>query len=238
MTTSGVTTFNVTRDQIITGALRMIGAVAQGETPTSTQITEAAEALNMMVKAYEADGMPQWGLTEYAVPLTAGINSYSIGSGKTINTPKPLKVIQAWNRDTTSNVDIPMRIITKQEYNILGNKATSGNPIQIYYEPLLDYGILHVFPTPAAADVTNRKIHIVYQRPFEDFAATGDTPDFPQEWLEALKYGLAARLAPEYGLPIPDRKTLWQEMTIIKQDALNFGLEEGSIYFQVDRRSW
>lgn len=238
MTTSGVTTFNVTRDQLITGALRMIGVIAQGETPSSTQVSEAAEALNMMVKAYEADGMPLWGLTEYAVPMTAGVNSYNIGIGKTINIPKPLKVIQAWNRDTSSNVDIPMRILTRQEYNILGNKATTGNPIQIYYEPLLDYGVLHLFPTPASADVSNHRIYIVYQRPFQDFVNTGDTPDFPQEWLEALKYGLAARLAPEYGVPLEQRQFLNREAGDLKLVALGFGTEEGSIYFQADKRGW
>lgn len=89
-----------------------------------------------------------------------------------------------------------------------------------------------------SVEASSNSIHIVYQAPFEDFDASTDNPDFPQEWYDAVTYGLACRLAPEYGLPIPDRKTLWQEMTIIKQDALNFGLEEGSIYFGVDRRSY
>lgn len=238
MTTSGVATFNVTRDQLITGALRMIGAIAQGETPTATQVTEAAEALNMMVKAYEADGMPLWGITEASITLTSNTNHYNIGTGKTINIPKPLKVIQAWNRDLNSSVDIPMRILTRQEYNILGNKTTTGNPIQIFYEPLLDYGVLHVFPTPDATSATNNKIYLVYQRPFEDFINSTDTPDFPQEWLEALKYGLAARLAPEYGVPLEQRQFLNREAGDLKVVALGFGTEEGSLYFQVERRGY
>lgn len=238
MTTSGVTTFNVTRDQLITSALRMIGAVAQGETPTSTQITEAAEALNMMVKAWEADGMPLWGIAETSITLVAGTNKYQIGIGKTVDIPKPLKVIQAWNRDNTSKVDIPMRILTKQEYNILGNKTTSGNPIQMYYQPMLNYGDLYVFPTPATVDATNNKVYIVYQRPFEDFLVTGDNPDFPQEWLDALKYGLAARLAAEYGLSTEQRMLLQKEAKEVKDLALSFGTEEGSLYLGVDVRRW
>ena len=47
--TSGTTTFSITRDDIIKAALRKIGVVAQGETPTTDQITEAAFALNLMV---------------------------------------------------------------------------------------------------------------------------------------------------------------------------------------------
>jgi len=232
MATSGSTDYSQTRDDIIKRALRLIGALAQGESPTTDQVTEAAVALNGLVKAWEADGMPLWAIKERTITLQATTNSY------TLNTPKPLKVIQAWYRNVTSNVDVPMRVITRDEYNRLGNKSSAGTPIQVYYEPRRDDGMLHVFPTPSATDAANVSIYIVYQAPFEDFDVATDTPDFPQEWYDAVTYGLACRLAPEYGLPIPDRKTLWQEMTIIKQDALNFGLEEGSIYFQVDRRSW
>jgi hypothetical protein len=232
------TTFNATIDQLINGALRMIGVVAQGETATATQLTEAAEALNMMVKALEADGMPLWGLVEYSMTMTASQTKYQLGTTKPIAIAKPLKIIQAWNRTTSSGVDVPMRILTKQEYNMLGNKTSKGSPIQLYYNPLLDYGELQLFPTPDATTATNNTIYLVYQRPFNDVATGSGYTDFPQEWLEALKYGLAVRLAPEYGVDADSRKFLLQEYQAAKTMALSFGTEEGSIYFQRDSRSW
>lgn len=238
MTTSNSTDFSVSRDDIIKRALRLIGVVAQGETPTADQTTEAAFALNSLVKAWQADGMPLWALKSYNVPLTVGVSAYPIGLGKTINIPKPLKVIQAYNHNNTSNVDVPMRIVTKQEYNMLGNKTSSGNPIQIYYDPQNEYGVLNVFPVPSSVEQAANVITIHYQRPFDDFDTSTDTPDFPQEWYDAVAYGLACRLAPEYGVDSAARKMLWQEMTIIKNDALNFGLEEGSLYFGVERRGY
>jgi len=99
--TSGTTTFSITRDDIIKSALRKIGVVAQGETPTTDQYNEAALALNLLVKSWEADGMPLWALRTTPIPLTANVNSYEIGITKTVNTDKPLKVIQAWNRNTS-----------------------------------------------------------------------------------------------------------------------------------------
>ena len=42
-----------------------------------------------------------------------------------------------------------------------------------------------------------------YKR-LQDFNISSDNPDFPVEWSEALIYGLAARLAPEYGTTSPD----------------------------------
>lgn len=238
MSTSGVSTYNITRDQLIAGALRMIGATAQGETPTATQISEASEALNLMVKAWEADGMPLWGLTEYDLTLTAGQAEYTIGSGQAVNIPKPLKVIQMWNTNISGAIDTPMRILTKQEYNTLGNKQSTGIPIQGYYDTQRDTGILHLFPVPSTDAASGYHVTFVYQRPFEDFVASGDNPDFPQEWLDALKYGLAVRLAPEYGVPLEQRQMLKKEADEVKQSALNFGLEEGSIYFQRDFRNW
>ena len=232
MTTSGTTSFSVSRDDIIKGALRKIGVVAQGEVPTQAQYDEGAFSLNLLIKAWEADGMPLWAITQKQVTLVAGQSVY------TLNNPKPLKVYQAWNHNTVSNVDVPMRLVTKQEYNSLGNKTSTGNPIQIYFDPRRDDSKLYVFPVPTATEAASNVIQYVCQIPFEDFDASTDNPDFPQEWYDAVTYGLATRLAPEYGVPGADRKLLWQEMTIIKNDALNFGLEEGSLYFGVERRSW
>jgi len=142
MPTSGTTAYSTTRDDIIKRALRLIGALAQGETPTATQVTEAAVALNGLVKAWAADGMPLWAITEKTVLFVSGQHVY------TLSAPKPLKVLQAWNHNITSNVDIPMRIVTQAEYNILGNKTSAGNPIQVYYDPRRDTGEVHVFPVP------------------------------------------------------------------------------------------
>lgn len=238
MTTSGTTSFSISRDDIIKGALRKIGVVAQGEVPTQAQYDEGAFSLNLLIKAWEADGMPLWALRTTPITLSGGINSYEIGLGKTVNTDKPLKVIQAWNRNIISNVDVPMRIITKQEYSILGNKTISGNPIQIYYEPLRDSGILHIFPTPSDTDASQQQIYITYQRPYEDFNSSTDTPDFPQEWYMAVLYGLAVILASEYGVPIDQRQVLGREAADMKMAALSFGTEEGSLYFGVERRMW
>jgi hypothetical protein len=232
------TTFSVSRDDIIKAALRKLGVLSQGESPTTDQITEASFALNTMVKAWEADGMPLWAITKLAIPLTLNVNVYDIGPTKTIVNDKPLKVIQAWIRDTASNVDVPMRILTKEEYSVLGNKTSSGKPIQIYYEPLIDYGNLYVFPTPDSNSVSYNTIYITYQRPFADINASSDVPDFPQEWYDAVIYGLALRLAPDYGIPQESRVLLGREAEAIKQMALSFGTEEGSLYFQREERGW
>lgn len=236
MSTSGTTNFNVDRNQIISGALRLCGVLAEGETATTEQINNGAEALNMLVKRLMVDGMPLWAMKQYSVTLIAGQKEYTIGIGEAINTAKPLRVVQAFNQSITGTLDIPMRIVTRDEYNKLGNKTTSGNPIQIFYEPLNETGKLHVFPVPDSTSASQNVITLVYQRPFEDFDSSTDTSDFPQEWLETIKYLLATRLAGEYQIPLSVRQQLINEATQLKEASLSMGTEEGSFYFGVDIR--
>ena len=231
MSTSGSTDFNVTRDQLIAGALRIVGAIAQGETPNATMVTEASESLNMLVKAWQADGMPIWVTKEYTLNLTNGVNTYT-------PTTKLLKVIQAWNHNSASNVDIPMRIITREEYNRLGNKTSSGNPIQLYHEPQLTTSLVKVFPTPGPTEVTYNTIKMVYQKEFDDLDSATDNPEFPHEFFDALKFGLANRLSFEYGVEPSDRKQLLEQAVMLKNEALSFGTEEGSLYFGIERRGY
>jgi len=233
--------YTVTRDEIIKRALRLIGVVAQGETPTVTQTDEAAKALNGLVLAWQADGMPLWAIKTHTMPLVQNKKKYVFGTTQVppeVGIPKPLKVMQAWYHNIPSNVDVPLRLVTQQQYDMLGNKEVKGLPVQLWYHPDKDTGTLTVYQVPDSYTEQNITISFVYQAPFSTFDASPDVPDFPQEWYDAVTYGLATRLAPEYGVPLNDRKTLWQEMSIIKQEALNFGLEEGSLYFQVERYGW
>jgi hypothetical protein len=238
MATSGSTNFSVDRDSIISRALRIIGVLPQGVSATATQISEAATALNGLVKSLEADGMPLWGIKQYSLTMTAGVRSYRFGETQTINTPKPLKVISAYRRHTSSLTDTPMIVLTRDEYDRLGNKFSAGTPIQLYYDPQRIYGDLFLFPVPAAADAAGYTIEITFQRPFEDFDSGTDEPDFPQEWFDALTFMLADRLALEYGVNEEVRGDLVKRAMLYRAEALSFGTEEGSMYFKVNVRNW
>ena len=80
MAQSGSYNFSVTRDDLIKDAHLYIGAIAEGETPSVNQVTEAARILNMIVKLREADGMPAWALRRGTIlPFTdsSSINTNS-----------------------------------------------------------------------------------------------------------------------------------------------------------------
>jgi hypothetical protein len=142
----------------------------------------------------------------------------------------PLKVLQAY-RNQTNSVNVPMNIYTEYNFNILPLSTSSGVPINLWYQPLSTYGTVNLWPIPSDSTTT---ITLVYQRPFEDMVSATDDFDFPPYWMDALIYGLAARLAPEYGIPLPDRQMILKEAEGLHQLALLYGMEEGSIYLMPD----
>lgn len=79
MATSGTTTFSRNRDQLIASALRKIGAFEQGETPDSSAVTEASDALNAMVKHWQGSGIQIWTTQEAVVFPQVGQVRYTMG---------------------------------------------------------------------------------------------------------------------------------------------------------------
>ncbi len=60
MATSGSSDFNLTRNQIIIDALEHVGAISEGEAPSAEATTSAARSLNLMMKAWQAEGVNLW----------------------------------------------------------------------------------------------------------------------------------------------------------------------------------
>lgn len=231
MATSGVTTWQLNRDEVINAALRKLAVLSGGSTPETYQVTQANQALNAMVKALHADGMPIWAMRSYTFNTVTNTSAYNIGTGQTLNTPMPLKIVQAVRGDGTTYSNVPLNIYTDYNFRLLPLINSSGTPVNLYYQPQSNFGTINIWPRPA--DSTTQ-ITIRYQRPFEDMVSATDDFDFPPYWMEALIYNLADRLAPEYGIPLQDRSALKAEAKMFKEDALSFGTEEGSLYLQPD----
>ncbi len=238
MALSGSYDWTLNRDQVITGALRKLAVLPSGGTASTAQTNDASEALNALVKAFQADGMPLWAITSYTFTVTSGTASYTIGVGQTLNTVAPLKVIQAL-RTVSGEGSVPMTMVNRYDFQILPDLSTvTGTPVNLYYQPTSGStgeptGTIRLWPYPENSTDT---VTIHYQRPFNDMDGATNNFDFPSYWIQALVYNLAWSLAPEYGIPPTDRGILSKEALFWKEQALSYGTEEGSVYMQVDRR--
>lgn len=222
MTTSAVTSWELDRNSIIKSALRKLGVLAQGQTPSTEDYTNGTEALNSLIQTLSTEGMPLWKRTTVQITPVAGTASYTVSN--------VWKIAQVILGNNNSGVQIEMMPKSYYDYKRLPDDTT-GTPTNYAYSPGIENGTLYVWPTPDSGTATNNTIDVVYQKEFFSFNTSTDTPDFPAYWTDALIYGLAVRLAPEYGIPLQDRQMLMREYEQYKNAAEGYGDEDGGLFF-------
>lgn len=232
MSTSGSTDFSVSRDDIIKGALRALSVIASGETPSASEITDGAEALNIMCKGWQAEDIGLWLIDTGTITLVADQQSYTIGTGGDLAVTKPLDIVEARFYNATAETETRMFRMSRQEYYDLPSKASEGTPTQYYPDRQLD--LIHMYIWPVWDDTTSDTIKVSVKTEVEDFDATSNTPDFPKEWYRALKFNLALEIAPEYG--IEPTQNLMRLANESKFHAAAWDREHGSVYFGAERR--
>lgn len=144
---------------------------------------------------------------------------------------RPLQILQATVKDTSGN-EIPMQALSMQEYFDLPNKDSTGTSINYYYDPQLDDGKFHVWPT-ASADGYEIVLQAVKQ--FDDVDSANDDFEIPQEWFLALVYNLALLLADSYDVPQGKYYRIRNGAEKFLRDVELFDEENVSIFFQPDR---
>lgn len=109
---------------------------------------------------------------------------------------RPLDIISMRFRNYSGN-ERPIEVRGREDFFNMPNKDISGKANIFYYAPAVSTSRLYVWPT---ADDVGDCLRISYSRRIQDFDTSSDTPDLPQEWLEAITYNLAVRVAPSYGI--------------------------------------
>lgn len=240
--TISVDSFYPTADDIIRSALELLRVIdiENPNHPTTNQKNRAMQALEYMLSGWQADGLQLWTIKTTFFSLIQGTEEYAVGYPSTPN-EAPLKIVSAWRRDITSNIDVPLKIVGGKDYDTYTNKLTQGTPIALYfdakYDSLYNGGPSHfitfkVYPTPDSNAAANYKIWYRYQRPFRDFNALTDAMDFPKYWMDAIKYGLAVRLAPIYGTPMLEYDRIKKVADDTKEVAMGFDQESTSLFIQ------
>ena len=243
-------TYTVTRDQIITLALRKLGVLEIGATPDAETVANASMSLNLLIKMMSTDGLKLWKISELIIPITANQTSYILGGATStlmydsLNptvaiTDKPLKAIQGFYRNLQNSppIDVPVMLISKQEYNILGSKKSTGVANTLFYDPRKLNGVLYVYLTPNTYSQTNLQLHLIAQMPLDDLNSALEVPDFPNEWMNCLVWSLADQLSMEYGVPMNARQEIALRANAYKTQLTDWDVEASSTFFMPDYRS-
>jgi len=243
-------TYSISRDTIIALALRKLGVLELGDTPDSATLANASMSLNLLIKQMSTEGLKLWKNSELIIPMVSGQTTYILGGATsalmydtqaptTAITDRPLKAIQGFYRNiqVTPNIDIPVMLLSKNEYLTLGSKFSTGTANSLFYDVKALNGILYVYLTPDLNSQTNLQIHLVCQMPLNDILLSTDIPDFPNEWMQALVWNLADQLALEYGVPMNYRQEIAQRAAAYKAQLTDWDIETASTYFMPEFRS-
>lgn len=159
-----------TAHTLIKAALRSIGVIATGETPSAEELTDGLECLRLMLRHWADKNIRIYYTIETSKELD-GSESYTIGLGGDINIARPSGI---------------KRVYIKDDY---GNEED----ISFRYNAAYPTGTIYIDSTLTGT------AYIESFKQFTEPNVITSTISFPPGYDEAIKWNLAVRLAPEYG---------------------------------------
>lgn len=182
---------------LISSSMRLIGALASGETPTSAEASDALMVLNQMMDSWNADRLMVFTINIAEYPLVAGQQTYTLGPGGNFNAVRPAKIDRmsiVSLQNPAQPLELPMELLTDWDWQLTPVKIiTSTLPLQVYDDGAFPLRNLNFWPIPQIA--ANTRIY--------SWTALASFPDlvtdltFPPGYQEALRYNLAIRLIAE-----------------------------------------
>lgn len=226
MATSGVTTYQLTAEQIINAAYRKTGVMGKGQVADAEELTYGLQALNLTISSLRTRGMQLWKLNTHTLTLTANVQEYTITQPN-----KAFKIHKAWILPGSTGSRIPVESISYFDYNTLPS-TSSGTPVKIAYLPKNTTGAVYIWPKPSTTVASTYTFQYASLDELEVVTDTSQTLDFPSEWHLSLVWGVAAQLAIELNVPIQDRQDIKKNYEEAVQIAESGGVEEASLYVQ------
>lgn len=181
---------NITGQTLIESAYRDLNILL----PTSEQIQQTLDdLLNPMLARWSTESLLRSPLVvEESFQLTAGVAVYTIGSGGTFNTVRPIRIMDAFIRDA-DNIDYPVDVLLSlEDFNRLANKDYRARPDKLYYAAEYPLGKIQFNTTPSVAHT----FKAFSWKPLPIFTTLATVLVVPDEYMEPIRMNLAVLLAP------------------------------------------
>lgn len=151
----------------------------------------------------------------------------------TTEAERPLKINFATYAYNLSSSEIPLHKLGRQEYIEQPQKSTSGSVNEFYFQPTLNLATLYLWPV---SDTNLGIIRASYTTPFTELVSNDDEVQFPDEWEDAVIFGLASRIMDEYGLPEQKQAVIQSKADRYLSDCLAFDNENADLHIEPDYR--
>jgi len=189
MTTAG--------DQI-NGALRLLGVLAEGETPSAATSQDALFALNQMIDSWGTEKLSTFTTQEQIFNWLPGLISQTLGPSGDFVGDRPVLMDDAtYFVDTSSGISYGIKLINQQQYDGIAVKTVTSTFPQVMWintnYPNID---MHIYPVPTKI----LEWHFISAAQLTQPATIATPLYFPPGYLRAFRYNLACELATEFGV--------------------------------------
>jgi len=191
----------------INGALRLLGVLAEGETPSSETSQDALNALNQMIDSWNTERLSVYNTIDQVFTWPAGeINRHLGPSGEFVGLRPVLLEESTYYRDPRTNVSFGIKFINQQQYDGIAVKTVTSTYPQVIWVNMEYPDIsMTIYPKPTR----DLEWHFISVQELNQPATLATNLTFPPGYLRAFKYNLAMEIAPEFGVePSPQVKRI------------------------------
>lgn len=185
----------------INAALRLIGQLAEGETPTAATAQDALTALNQMLDSWSIERLAVYATQDQVFTWPVNTATRTLGPTGNFVGNRPVALDDStYFKDAASGISYGIKIVNQQQYNGIAVKTvTSTYPQVIWVNMDMPDITMTVYPVPTKA----LEWHIVSVIELSQPASLTTSLSFPPGYLRAFKYNLACEIANEFGVEPP-----------------------------------
>jgi hypothetical protein len=184
----------------INRALRLLGVLAEGETPSAATSQDALIALQQMTDSWNTERLSVFSTQDQVFLWPAGVGNQTRTLGPTGNFVglRPILIDDAtYFRDPGTNVSFGVKLINQQQYNGIAVKTvTSTYPQVMFVNNTFPDVTMTIYPVPTR----ELEWHFVSVQELSSPATLATELYFPPGYLRAFTYNLAMEIAPEFGV--------------------------------------
>jgi len=185
----------------INSALRLIGQLAEAETPSAAASQDALAALNQMIDSWNTERLAVFSTQDQVFDWPPNVLSRTLGPSGDFVGNRPILLDDAtYFIDTASGISYGIKIINQQQYDGIAVKTVTSTYPQVIWVNMSYPNIeMYVYPKPTKV----LEWHFISVEELTKPALLSTTLAFPPGYLRAFKYNLACEIAAEFGVEPP-----------------------------------
>jgi hypothetical protein len=190
-----------TANDQINGALRLIGMLAEGETPSAATSQDALSAMNQMIDSWSTERLSVFSTQDQVFSWTPGLIHRTLGpTGDFVGNRPILLDDSTYFRDPASGISFGIKIINQQQYDGIAVKTVTSTYPQVMWINM-DYPNIDMYLYPVPTKVL--EWHFISVTELIEPASLSTVMAFPPGYLRAFRYNLACEIAAEFGVEAP-----------------------------------